>query len=80
MADAGSLAIVEHLMSNDAHAGYWTPAGLMNEDLILSLPGTSKLDLTRPSEKYAALVEPRYVPIHLVLQRRGAVQAQAGTR
>ena len=44
-----SLAIAEHLMSNDAPPGCWTPAGLMGENFILSLPGTSKLDLSPPS-------------------------------
>jgi short subunit dehydrogenase-like uncharacterized protein len=44
-----SLAIVEHLLSNDASPGCWTPAGLMGENFILRLPGTSKLDLSRPS-------------------------------
>jgi len=44
-----SLAIAEHLLSNDASPGCWTPAGLMGENFILRLPGTSKLDLTRPS-------------------------------
>lgn len=44
-----SLAIADHLMSNDAPPGCWTPAELMGENFILSLPGTSKLDLSRPS-------------------------------
>jgi len=44
-----SLAIAEHLISNDAPPGCRTPAGLMDENFILSLPGTSKLDLSRPS-------------------------------
>ncbi|MGO9723015.1 MAG: hypothetical protein ACLPIG_16460 [Methylocella sp.] len=44
----GSLAIAEHLMSNDAPPACWTPAGLMGENFILSLPGTPKLDLARP--------------------------------
>ena len=44
-----SLAIAEHLLSNDASPGCWTPAGLMGENFILRLPGTSKLDLSRPS-------------------------------
>jgi short subunit dehydrogenase-like uncharacterized protein len=44
-----SLAIAEHLMSNDAPPGCGTPVGLMGENFILSLPGTSKLDLSRPS-------------------------------
>lgn len=45
-----SLAIVEHLMSNDPAPGCWTPARLMGENFILSLPGTSKLDLPQPME------------------------------
>ena len=44
-----SLAIAEHLISNDAPPGCRTPARLMDENFILSLPGTSKLDLSRPS-------------------------------
>jgi short subunit dehydrogenase-like uncharacterized protein len=44
-----ALAITERLMSNDAPPGCWTPAGLMGENFILTLPGTSKLDLSRPS-------------------------------
>jgi short subunit dehydrogenase-like uncharacterized protein len=44
-----SLAIAEHLISNDAPPGCRTPAGLIDENFILSLPGTSKLDLSRPS-------------------------------
>jgi short subunit dehydrogenase-like uncharacterized protein len=40
-----SLALVQHLMSNACSPGCWTPAGLMGENFILSLPGTSKLDL-----------------------------------
>jgi len=43
------LAIAEHLMSNDAPPGCWTPARLMGENFILSLPGTSTLDLSHPS-------------------------------
>ncbi len=39
-----SLAIVDYLMSNDPPPGCWTPALLMGENFILSLPGTSKLD------------------------------------
>ncbi|QBR72185.1 hypothetical protein CU048_13920 [Beijerinckiaceae bacterium] len=45
-----SLAIVEYLMSNDPPPGCWTPALLMGENFILSLPGTSALDLPRPME------------------------------
>ena len=40
-----SLALAQHLMSNDCPPGCWTPAGLVGENFILSLPGTSKLDL-----------------------------------
>jgi len=44
-----SLVIAKHLISNDAPPGCWTPAGLMGENFILSLPGTSTLDLSHPS-------------------------------
>src|ERR1700730_16542785 len=47
-------------MSNDAPPGCWTPAGLMGENFILSLPRSSKLDLSRPSAQYAALVDRVY--------------------
>jgi short subunit dehydrogenase-like uncharacterized protein len=40
-----SLALAQHLMSHACRPGCWTPAGLMGENFILSLPGTSKLDL-----------------------------------
>ncbi len=40
-----SLAIVEHLIANDFPSGCWTPAAIMGKDFILSLPGTSKLEL-----------------------------------
>ncbi len=40
-----SLALAQHLMSNACPPGCWTPAGLVGENFILSLPGTSKLDL-----------------------------------
>lgn len=40
-----SLALAQHLMSNDCPPGCWTPAGLAGENFILSLPGTSMLDL-----------------------------------
>jgi short subunit dehydrogenase-like uncharacterized protein len=40
-----SLGLAQHLMSNDCPPGCWTPAGLVGENFILSLPGTSKLDL-----------------------------------
>jgi len=40
-----SLALAQHLMSNACPPGCWTPAGLMRENFILSMPGTSKLDL-----------------------------------
>jgi short subunit dehydrogenase-like uncharacterized protein len=42
-----SLAIVERLIANGFPPGYWTPAAIMGKDFILSLPGTSKLDLPR---------------------------------
>jgi short subunit dehydrogenase-like uncharacterized protein len=42
-----SLALAQHLMSNTCPPGCWTPAGLCGENFILSLPGTSKLDLPR---------------------------------
>jgi short subunit dehydrogenase-like uncharacterized protein len=41
-----SLALAQHLMSNACPPGCWTPAGLLGENFILSLPGTSKLDLS----------------------------------
>jgi short subunit dehydrogenase-like uncharacterized protein len=40
-----SLALAQHVMSNACPLGCWTPAGLMGENFILRLPGTSKLDL-----------------------------------
>ncbi|MDQ6868733.1 MAG: saccharopine dehydrogenase NADP-binding domain-containing protein [Pseudomonadota bacterium] len=40
-----SLALAQHLMSNVCPPGCWTPAGLIGENFILSLPGASKLDL-----------------------------------
>ncbi|MGB6175194.1 MAG: saccharopine dehydrogenase NADP-binding domain-containing protein [Methylocella sp.] len=40
-----SLALAQHVMSNACPPGCWTPAGLAGENFILSLPGTSKLDL-----------------------------------
>jgi short subunit dehydrogenase-like uncharacterized protein len=40
-----SLALAQRLMSNACPPGCWTPAGLIGENFILSLPGTSKLDL-----------------------------------
>jgi short subunit dehydrogenase-like uncharacterized protein len=39
-----SLALAQQLMSNVCPPGCWTPALLMGETFILSLPGTSKLD------------------------------------
>jgi short subunit dehydrogenase-like uncharacterized protein len=45
-----SLAIVEHLIANGFSPGCWTPAAIMGKDFILSLPGTSKLDLPRSIE------------------------------
>ncbi|MGH6868562.1 MAG: saccharopine dehydrogenase family protein, partial [Methylocella sp.] len=40
-----SLALAQHVMSYACPPGCWTPAGLLGENFILSLPGTSKLDL-----------------------------------
>jgi len=40
-----SLALARHVMSNACPPGCWTPAALLGENFILSLPGTSKLDL-----------------------------------
>jgi len=40
-----SLAIVERLIANGFPAGCWTLATIMTKDFILSLPGTSKLEL-----------------------------------
>jgi short subunit dehydrogenase-like uncharacterized protein len=40
-----SLALAQQLISNVCPPGCWTPALLMSENFILSLPGTSKLDL-----------------------------------
>jgi short subunit dehydrogenase-like uncharacterized protein len=45
-----SLAIVERLIANGFPPGCWTPAAIMGKDFILSLPGTSKLDLPRSIE------------------------------
>jgi short subunit dehydrogenase-like uncharacterized protein len=42
-----SLAIVERLLANGVPPGCWTPAGIMGKDFILSLPGTSMLDVRR---------------------------------
>jgi short subunit dehydrogenase-like uncharacterized protein len=42
-----SLAVVEHLIAHGFAPGCWTPAGIMGKDFILSLPGTSKLELPR---------------------------------
>ena len=39
-----SLAIVERLIANGFAPGCWTPAGIMGEDFILSLPGTTTLE------------------------------------
>jgi hypothetical protein len=41
------LAIVERLIANDFPPGCWTSAAIMGKDFILSLPGTSKLELPR---------------------------------
>jgi short subunit dehydrogenase-like uncharacterized protein len=40
-----TLALAQQLMSNVCPPGCWTPALLMGENFILTLPGTSKLDL-----------------------------------
>jgi hypothetical protein len=58
--------------------GAYAPAGLMAENFILSLPGTSKLDLSRLSAYYA--VESMNVPNHLLLQVCGPDPTQAGRR
>ncbi len=42
-----SLAIVERLIANGFPPGCWTPAAIMGKDFILSLPGTSQLELPR---------------------------------
>ena len=39
-----SLAIVERLIANGFAPGCWTPARIMGEDFILSLPGTTTLE------------------------------------
>ena len=40
-----SLAIVERLIANGFAPGCWTPATIMGEDFIFSLPGTTTLEL-----------------------------------
>jgi short subunit dehydrogenase-like uncharacterized protein len=45
-----SLALARHVMSNACPPGCWTPAALLGENFILSLPGTSKLDLPHRTE------------------------------
>jgi short subunit dehydrogenase-like uncharacterized protein len=42
-----SLAIVERLIANGFAPGCWTPATIMGEDFIFSLPGTTTLELPR---------------------------------
>ena len=42
-----SLAVVDHLLAHGFAPGCWTPAAIMGKDFILSLPGTSKLELPR---------------------------------
>jgi short subunit dehydrogenase-like uncharacterized protein len=42
-----SLAIVERLTANGFAAGCWTPARIMGEDFILSVPGTTTFELPR---------------------------------
>jgi short subunit dehydrogenase-like uncharacterized protein len=39
-----ALAMVERLIAGGAPPGSWTPAGLMGETFILTLPGTALLD------------------------------------
>jgi short subunit dehydrogenase-like uncharacterized protein len=41
------LAIVERLIANGFAPGCWTPATIMGEDFIFSLPGTTTLELPR---------------------------------
>ncbi|MCI0468175.1 MAG: hypothetical protein L0Y57_14455, partial [Beijerinckiaceae bacterium] len=38
-----ALAIAKYVLTHDCPPGFWTPAGLMGEDFILTLPGTSML-------------------------------------
>ena len=42
-----SLALVERLTANGFAPGCWTPARIMGEDFILSVPGTTVLELPR---------------------------------
>jgi short subunit dehydrogenase-like uncharacterized protein len=42
-----SLALVERLIANGFAPGCWTPARIMGEDFILSVPGTTVLELPR---------------------------------
>jgi short subunit dehydrogenase-like uncharacterized protein len=42
-----SLAIVERLIANGFAPGCWTPARIMGEDFILSVPGTTTVELSR---------------------------------
>ena len=42
-----SLALVERLIANEFAPGCWTPARIMGEDFILSVPGTTVLELPR---------------------------------
>ncbi|MCI0599493.1 MAG: saccharopine dehydrogenase NADP-binding domain-containing protein [Beijerinckiaceae bacterium] len=42
-----ALAITEHVLANECPRGFQTPAALMGEDFILTLPGTSMLTSPR---------------------------------
>ena len=42
-----SLALVERLIANGLAPGCWTPARIMGADFILSVPGTTALELPR---------------------------------
>jgi len=42
-----SLALVERLIANGFAPGCWTPARIMGEDFILSVPGTTVFELPR---------------------------------
>ncbi|SFK40877.1 saccharopine dehydrogenase family protein [Methylocapsa palsarum] len=39
-----ALAIVERLLATEFPPGCWTPAAIMGQEFILSLPGTTKID------------------------------------
>jgi short subunit dehydrogenase-like uncharacterized protein len=38
-----TLAVAEHVLTNEVPAGFCTPAALMGADFVLTLPGTSML-------------------------------------